>query len=72
MASVLVAHMLNAHLTVFLFGFEATKRSLDGLNAQHPLFMSIYNRGYNWNGLKCFYRNILNEGGFSRPYACGQ
>lgn len=51
-ASVLVAHTLNAHSTVFLFGFEAPKSSLDGLNAQLPLFMSIYNQdviGMDWN-----------------------
>lgn len=43
MASVLVAHMLSTDLRGFLFEFEATKRSLDGFNAQQPLFVSIYN-----------------------------
>lgn len=52
MDSILVACMLNIHLTAFLFGFEATKSLLDGLHAQQPLFMSIYNEdiiGMDWN-----------------------
>lgn len=68
MASVVVAHTLNAHSTVFLFGFEAPKSSLDGLNAQLPLFMSIYNQDVIWNGLKCFYRNIPTPGTYGLAF----